>query len=65
MGLYLHQAAGTGVWVYAGSRTVVYRDRAEASALDDSQRALWANDRQLAWRAANESLRRLGTLILP
>ena len=36
------------MWVYAGSRTVVYRDRAEAAALDESQRALWANDRQLA-----------------
>ena len=58
---YLHQAAGSGVWVYAGSRTVVYRDRAEASALDGSQRALWANDRQLALRAANRGLRRLGT----
>jgi len=49
------------VWVYAGSRTVVYRDRAEASALDGSQRALWANDRQLALRSANRGLRRLGT----
>ena len=47
------------MWVYAGSRTVVYRDRAEASALDESQRALWANDQQLALRAANKGLRRL------
>ena len=45
---YTSKAAGSGVWVYAGSRTVVYRDRAEAAALDESQRALWANDRQLA-----------------
>ena len=52
------------MWVYAGSRTVVYRDRAEAAALDESQRALWANDRQLAWRAANNSLRRLRTQTL-